>query len=98
VHHCSFGLAFRYRLPFVVLVGYYGVGNLSPGRETNRLVYFLTKVLTVLHEKYYVELSVFYYTFLYNECCKLILSSDVTLTSFSYPTIFASSDLFFLQK
>jgi hypothetical protein len=34
-----------------VLVGY-GVGNLSPGRETNRLVCFLTKVLTILHEKW----------------------------------------------
>jgi hypothetical protein len=32
-------------LPFVVLVGY-GVDNLS-GRETNRLVYFLTKFFIV---------------------------------------------------
>jgi hypothetical protein len=46
---------------------------------------------------YYVELSVFYYTLLYNECCKVILSSDVALASFSYPTISASSDIF-LQK
>jgi hypothetical protein len=51
VHHSSFGLAFRYKLPFVVPVGY-GVGNLSPQRVTNRSVYFLTKVLTVLHEKW----------------------------------------------
>jgi hypothetical protein len=36
-------------VPFALLVGY-GVGNLS-GRETNRLVYFLTKFVIVLHEK-----------------------------------------------
>jgi hypothetical protein len=43
-------VSIQIKLPFVVLVGY-GAGNLRPGRETNRLVYFLTKVLNVLHGK-----------------------------------------------